>query len=95
MYAVAKDGLHPAALVLLESAGEPLARVIESQLVYQARLRGEKPKSIARIRREVHELVQAVEHSHGWSLHPHGRLADNAWDPVARQVESAGNSISR
>ena len=77
LYAVAKDGLHPAALVLLESAGEPLTRVLESQMVYQARLRGEKPKSIARIRREVHELVQAVEHSHGWSLHPHGRLADN------------------
>ncbi len=77
LYAVVKDGLHPEALVLLESAGEPLPRVIESQLVYQARLRGEKPKSIARIRHEVHELVRAIEHSHGWSLHLHGRLTSN------------------
>ncbi len=86
----AAPGLKIAGVILLEGPGEPLARIIASQAVAEARLRGAGRAQIARERAQINAALAAIRHSHGASLTLTGALTRN---PFARLFAPAAGLL--
>ena len=86
----AAPGLKIAGVISLEGPGEPMARIIESQAIAQARLRGASPAQIAQERVQIDATLAAIRRSHGASLSLDGALARN---PFARLFAPAAGLL--
>ncbi len=86
----AAPGLKIAGVISLEGPGEPMARIIESQAIAEAKLRGASRAQIARERAQIDATLAAIRHSHGVSLSLGGALARN---PFARLFAPAAGLL--
>ncbi len=86
----AAPGLKIAGVISLEGPGEPMARIIESQAIAEAKLRGASRAQIARERAQIDATLAAIRHSHSVSLSLHGALAHN---PFARLFAPAAGLL--
>ena len=86
----AAPGLKIAGVISLEGPGEPMARIIESQAIAEAKLRGASPAQIARERAQIDATLAAIRRSHGVSLSLGGALARN---PFARLFAPAAGLL--
>ncbi|MBU6404217.1 MAG: alpha/beta fold hydrolase [Pseudomonadota bacterium] len=82
--------LKIAGVISLEGPGEPMARIIENQIVAEARLRGASPAQIAQERTQIAATLAAIRHGHGASLKLSGALARN---PFARLFAPAAGLL--
>ncbi|MHB1617558.1 MAG: alpha/beta hydrolase family protein [Metallibacterium sp.] len=86
----AAPSLKIAGVISLEGPGEPMARIIESQAIADARLRGASPARIAQERTQIRATLAAIRHGHGASLSLSGALARN---PFARLFAPAAGLL--
>lgn len=86
----AAPGLKIAGLISLEGPGEPMARIIESQAIAEAELRGASRAQIAQERARINATLAAIRRSHGVSLSLGGALARN---PFARLFAPAAGLL--
>lgn len=86
----AAPGLKIAGVVSLEGPGEPMARIIESQAITEAELRGASRAQIVRERVQIDATLAAIRHGHGVSLSLGGALAHN---PFARLFAPAAGLL--
>ncbi len=90
LYATAKGFVHPAVLVLLESPGIPMGRLVVDQLARLARLRGAAPAQVAATQEQAQQAIQAIRESTGPTLALEGGLAKN---PVAAAFAHAAGLL--
>ncbi len=86
----AAPGLKIAGVISLEGPGEPMARIIESQAIAEAKLRGASRAQIAQERVQIDATLAAIRRSHGVSLSLGGALARN---PFARLFAPAAGLL--
>lgn len=82
LYAVAEGYVAPDALVLIATAGRPLAVLLEEQVVASARRAGMSGEALEAYARDAAELLDAVRRSSGQALEAEGELADNELVPL-------------
>jgi fermentation-respiration switch protein FrsA (DUF1100 family) len=75
----AASQVHPAAVVLLEGPGLPLAQVLRQQVTAQARAEGLKPARIQQLLDELSEALKVIRASHGDQLALTGNMASNPY----------------
>ncbi len=75
----AAPGLDLRAMILLESPGLPLARVLESQIAIQARLRGARSKQVHQKEVRLHSALRAIRATHGYRLRLPSSLRANVY----------------
>ena len=90
LYATANGFVHPVAVVLLESPGIPMGRLIVDQLARLARLRGASPTEVAATRSQAQQAIDAIRASKGTALALTGDLAKN---PVAAAFAHAAGLL--
>ena len=86
----AAPGLKIAGVISLEGPGEPMGRIIESQAIAEAKLRGAGRAQIAQDRAQINATLAAIRHSHGASLTLTGALKRN---PFARLFAPAAGLL--
>lgn len=74
---------QPAALILLETPGKPLAQVLTDQLLAPARALGAATTQIESLQQAAEQALAAIRDSHGQQLTLNGALAGN---PLARRL---------
>ncbi len=82
LYAVAEGYVAPDALVLIATAGRPLAVLLEEQVVASARRAGMSGEALEAYARDVAELLDAVRRGTGQALEVTDELADNDLVPL-------------
>lgn len=82
LYAVAHGHVEPDVVVLLATAGRPLAELLEEQVVASARRAGLAGEELEAYADDLVELLEAVRASTGQALELTGDLADNQIAPL-------------
>ncbi|MHB1544536.1 MAG: alpha/beta hydrolase family protein [Gammaproteobacteria bacterium] len=75
----AAPNLGVRAMVLLESPGLPLERVLESQIAMQARLRGARPRQVFQTEGRLKAALRAIRATPGYRLRLQGPLRANSY----------------
>ena len=86
----AAPSLKIAGVISLEGPGEPMARIIESQVITEAELHGASRAQIVQERAQIDAALAAIRRSHGASLSLGGALARN---PFARLFAPAAGLL--
>ena len=85
-----QPGVAPAVVVLLESPGIPMDRLLVDQMARLAQLRGAAPSEVAALRAQAQQAVDAIEASSGTTMTLTGELASN---PIAAGLAHAAGLL--